>query len=178
MRVTARSITRASSAPYSGARSSRKRRFALSGENQVGLRLSSSGGPRRKHFTEMSGDGKLGGGSAPHVAALTLNVPGKGNFLHPAVHSGFFESLEGSSLSVSQARLGASLGKNPTLLAGLNQQEFDACAADRGSTPRPPARIAVVCAVAPAAGISRTVEILLTSARAGTSFRDPLGQHS
>ena len=175
MRVTARSITRASSAPYSGARSSRKRRFALSAENQVGLRLSSCGRAQPQDFTEMSGDCKLGGGSAPHVAALTLNVPGKGSFLHPAVNSGFFESLEGCSLSVGQARArrfpwgksNAPCGSEPTGIRCLR------CGS--GSTPRPPARIAVVCGVAPAAGISRTVEILLTSARAGTSFRDPLG---
>src|ERR1039458_6746907 len=44
MRAEARSMTRASSAPNSGARSFRRRCFALSAENQVGFRSASCGG--------------------------------------------------------------------------------------------------------------------------------------
>jgi hypothetical protein len=42
----------------------------------------------------------------------------------------FFERLEGRGLGVRQPRLDASLGKSPASAASLNQQEFNASAAN------------------------------------------------
>jgi hypothetical protein len=69
-------------------------------------------------------------GRISHVATLATNVPGKRSFLHPAMNSRLFESLEGSRLGVCQPRFGASLRESPMSAAGPNQQEFDATAAD------------------------------------------------
>ena len=74
-------------------------------------------------FAKMSLDGNLSAARAPQVLGERL-------FRHPAVNSGLFESLEGSGLGVRQPRFDAAFGEGPASLAGLDQQEFEATAAD------------------------------------------------
>jgi hypothetical protein len=47
------------------------------------------------------------------------------------MNSGFFESLERSSLGVGQSRFGAAFGKSPASIAARpHQEKFDVSAAD------------------------------------------------
>jgi hypothetical protein len=54
----------------------------------------------------------------------------EGDFFDPAMNAGLFKGLEGSRLSVREARLSPAFGENPTSAASLNQQELDAAFTD------------------------------------------------
>jgi len=70
----------------------------------------------------MGADAKL---NRSRTAALATKVAGKRSLLHPAMHSGFLVSFEGSCLSVCQPRFDAALRESPASAAGLNQQELN-----------------------------------------------------
>ena len=85
-----------------------------------------------RHLAKMGDDGLfLRGCGFSGGAGLTANVAGKRGFLYAAMNSGFFESLEGSSLGVGQSRFSAAFGESPASIATRpHQEKFDLSAAD------------------------------------------------
>jgi hypothetical protein len=74
----------------------------------------------------MSVDGKVCRARIP----LATNVARERSFLHPAMHSCLFESLQGSGLRVAQPRFDTAFGESPAPAPGLNEQELDATAVE------------------------------------------------
>lgn len=81
-----------------------------------------------RHFAKVGVDRQLWlrrRGSSCRVM-LAAEVSGEWNFLHAAMHTSLFKSLERSRLCVRESAFNATLRENPTPAASLNQQEFDA----------------------------------------------------
>jgi len=80
------------------------------------------------HFAQVSGDSGLrrGGTGNSSGGRSTTKIAGKGHFLHSAVNASLFNRFESCGLGVGQAGFDAAFRENPTSVAGLNQEEFDA----------------------------------------------------
>jgi hypothetical protein len=65
-----------------------------------------------------------------HAGAVAANVVGERIIFHAAMNSRFFESLQGSRLSVGQTWFDPTLGESPAAAAGPNQKKFNGAGAD------------------------------------------------